>query len=1090
MSTGNGGMEVAANTDNWLSKYPRKFPNRVEPKRKAEITDEEPVVCWEETIEIPRLGPTHKVDTHSFRDLSLTTEKNGNYPYNFYSHFIRSPKPEWRQYRFIILENKYLQLMIAPELGGRIYAALDKISGHDIFYRNNGAFYMLGGFGGLYLAGGKEVDYPQTHACTNCRDREARVIRNADKSVSIVISEVELVGRTHWSYTYTLEPDKSHIKEDFQAYNRTWHPQFFHFWNNAGITMSDESVFLYSETLALQHGGSAYITYPDYMGTNNKYWRKLETILGFYLLDAAEGMIGHHALDKDCGTARWGDPEFMAGKKYWSWGRDTDAGHSRRVSLSGENLPFGEIQSGYVENQDHFETLDPDKDLKFTDYWFPVHGTGEFCSTSKYGALAIQPADGGTKVSYCPTVTIPDADIEVLDSGKQVLNETFSIKTSSPAHFTIKGISTGDLDVLIRQNGKVLHRYSEQHKPVQPLISGYEQHNAGKYTPVELATSTDALYELARWEEKFRTVYTAEKIYRKILGKDPKDARANKSLARLMHQRGRFEDAAGMLETSIKRAPFDGETFFLTALNSLWMGDRVYAYRAARQAARSRFPYLANQFLGQMSLEDGNYEDAGRYLKESIRQNGASKRSTTLLSICYRLSASNPSNRPDRSDASATMARELLNRVLAEDPSYHFALWEMGQYDSAHAEEFAAQVGKLHQPYLELAFEYESVGDVPSAVKVLEAAVGNIPPDRPLGMVLYTLAYFYRLTGDDTLYRQTQVKAQKADPFLANPFRLEEGRVLETILADDQDDHKALYYLGILRFSQGRYDEGRVLMEKSAGIRDEIPILHATLGLYWWKKGNDPKKARECYMKAISMAEPSPYLLCEATSLLLQDGAYQEVVDLCEKYRSSSYYHSVIAANFVSALYRMGKYEVAAERITELRLGRNMDYFDSFYRNINMGCGDYFREKGEYAKAIDVYGRMESDPGNVQDGPSTELTRLAEVYLKKGWCYKALGQDAEAQAEFEKAASERHKITWIVGHELQIWESRYYQALALMELGRQVEAEVFLDGLIEFYRYASEHKGDMSRLKPLVESAKEKYSRVIETSHGIAGAEI
>src|ERR1039457_6758091 len=41
-----------------------------------------------------------------------------------------------KSYRAIMLENEYVQLMILPEIGGRIHVGLDKTNQYDFFYRS------------------------------------------------------------------------------------------------------------------------------------------------------------------------------------------------------------------------------------------------------------------------------------------------------------------------------------------------------------------------------------------------------------------------------------------------------------------------------------------------------------------------------------------------------------------------------------------------------------------------------------------------------------------------------------------------------------------------------------------------------------------------------------------------------------------------------------------------------------------------------------------------------------------------------------------------------------------------------------------
>ena len=42
-----------------------------------------------------------------------------------------------KSYRAIVLENEYIQLMILPQIGGRIFTGLDKTNQYDFFYRQH-----------------------------------------------------------------------------------------------------------------------------------------------------------------------------------------------------------------------------------------------------------------------------------------------------------------------------------------------------------------------------------------------------------------------------------------------------------------------------------------------------------------------------------------------------------------------------------------------------------------------------------------------------------------------------------------------------------------------------------------------------------------------------------------------------------------------------------------------------------------------------------------------------------------------------------------------------------------------------------------
>ena len=61
----------------------------------------------------------------------------------------------------VYLENKYLQVAILPELGGRIQRAYDKTNCYDFVYYNQVIKPALVGLAGPWISGGIEFNWPQ-----------------------------------------------------------------------------------------------------------------------------------------------------------------------------------------------------------------------------------------------------------------------------------------------------------------------------------------------------------------------------------------------------------------------------------------------------------------------------------------------------------------------------------------------------------------------------------------------------------------------------------------------------------------------------------------------------------------------------------------------------------------------------------------------------------------------------------------------------------------------------------------------------------------------------------------------------------------
>ena len=69
---------------------------------------------------------------------------------------IKTPGKEKfdKTYEAIVLENDYLEITILPELGGRIFTAVDKTTGYDFFYRQHVIKPALIGALGSWISGG------------------------------------------------------------------------------------------------------------------------------------------------------------------------------------------------------------------------------------------------------------------------------------------------------------------------------------------------------------------------------------------------------------------------------------------------------------------------------------------------------------------------------------------------------------------------------------------------------------------------------------------------------------------------------------------------------------------------------------------------------------------------------------------------------------------------------------------------------------------------------------------------------------------------------------------------------------------------
>ena len=120
------------------------------------------VRVWTEAVTIPTYMPSAPDLNPMFLEKRVYQGSSGKvYPLPFTDR-IADAKTD-RVWTAVWMENKYLQIMILPEIGGRIHIARDKTNGYDFIYRQNVIKPALVGLAGPWISGGIEFNWPQHH---------------------------------------------------------------------------------------------------------------------------------------------------------------------------------------------------------------------------------------------------------------------------------------------------------------------------------------------------------------------------------------------------------------------------------------------------------------------------------------------------------------------------------------------------------------------------------------------------------------------------------------------------------------------------------------------------------------------------------------------------------------------------------------------------------------------------------------------------------------------------------------------------------------------------------------------------------------
>ena len=343
------------------------------------------VKVWEEKVVIPTYEVGEADKNPMFLEKRVYQGSTGKiYPYPSIQEISRSKTD--KVWNAVYLENKYLKIMILPELGGRIQRAYDKTNDYDFVYYNRVIKPALVGLTGPWISGGIEFNWPQHHRPTTYSAVDHDIRQNPDGSCSVITGDVDQMYGTKEITTFTLYPDKAYIEIRGQLYNGTPLPQTFLWWANPAVSVNDytQSIFPPDVHSVYDHGKRAVSRFPiatgeyykhDYSeGVDISRYKNIPVPTSYMAERSEYNFVGGYDYQKKAGLLHVADHHVSPGKKQWTWGCG-DFGKAWDRNLTDEDGPYIELMTGmYCDNQPDFTWLKPYEEKVFKQYFMPYKG--------------------------------------------------------------------------------------------------------------------------------------------------------------------------------------------------------------------------------------------------------------------------------------------------------------------------------------------------------------------------------------------------------------------------------------------------------------------------------------------------------------------------------------------------------------------------------------------------------------------------------------------------------------------------------------------------------------------------------------------
>ncbi len=1028
----------------------------------------EKVRAWREKVNIPtyEIGKPEKYP--AFLEGRVYQASSGVvYPYPIIEQ-INDVKID-KTWDVIFIENRYIKLMVMPDLGGRIQMAYDKIKNRHFVYYNQVIKPALVGLTGPWISGGIEFNWPQHHRPTTYSPLDSKIVENDDGSVTVWVSEIERMFRTKGMAGFTLYDDKAYLEIKVQLYNRTPHPQSFLWWANPAVAVNDhyQSVFPPDVNAVFDHGKRDVSEFPvakgkyykvDYSpGTDISRYKNIPVPTSYMAISSDYDFVGGYENDSQCGMLHIADHHISPGKKQWTWGNG-DFGKAWDRNLTDKDGPYIELMCGvYTDNQPDFAWLQPFEEKSFSQFFMPYSNLGLVKNANKNVLLNFEIIERRALLKIHVTSLYKNCKI-LVGSEEEIL---LDIETD------LRPENTYERYIEIDSSEKNLFT-SIYNKHGRLLISWEIPTNSEKEIPAsakaakrpnEIETVENLYLCGLHLEQYSHATYDPLVYYKEAISREPGDVRCNNALGLWYLRKGKFELALKYFDTSIDTLtthnpnPYDGEPFFNKGLTLSFLNQNEAAYKFLYKSAwNAAWQDSAYFKLAQLDCKTQDFDKAYKKINKSLSRNSNHHKAHHLKIILL------------RKMSRFRDANTFISHSLTIDNFNFGALFEkfLLSQNEVDLDCFKKMLrGDCHS-YIEYAIDYADASFYDEAISLLSLYVNEYEDIYP--MAVYFLGYFYNKSGNPDLAIDYYRQASKLNTEYCFPNRLEEILVLKDAIKMVANDFTAHYLLGNLWYGFRQYDEAQECWDKSLQLDDKNPVCHRNFALLCYNKRQQKEEARLHLEKAFKIDKTNPRLMMELDQLYkrlkippLDRLNFLQANKMLVEQRDDLY------LEVVSLLTYLGEFKYALQLIQNRKFhpwegGEGKVPYH--YTTINIELAKECLENMQCEKSLQFLESSRKYPPNLGEG-KLYGAQENDCFYWMGCTYEALNLMDKAEHYWDLASVGDSNPSEAIYYNDQQPDKIFYKGLALQKLGRKTEAKGCFEQL---FNYGKAHLYDKKNL--------------------------
>ena len=895
------------------------------------------------------------------------------YPYHEFGGY--SVAKDLQSFNVIRLENKHIILEILPEVGGKVWGAIDKSNGNEFIYKNDVIKFRDIAMRGPWTSGGIEFNFgiighhPGTASSV---DYHIETLANGTKVCTV--GTIDLVSRTQWRVRIELAPNTGAFTTKATWYNPTSTEKAYYNWMTAAAIAKNDLVFYTPGNAYLKHNGNALPWPTDGLNRNlaNYSENNFGSSKSYHVVGSYNDFFGGYYKDDNVGFGHWARYDEIPGQKLWLWALSRFGGIWEDL-LTDSDGQYIEYQAGRqfvqyfpgAENPISQATFEPHQTDLWTEVWFPIKNTNGLCEASQLGALNVVSHENKLDVFINPFVDtkgkVSFIQGEKVQEKKMLFNANdshqISFKNSLPdIPYTIK---IKQLDLTYESVPKVLKRSFSTPKSLE------------KYE------SNSVLFQKGNDAQRYREYSKAEEFLLKTIENDKAHLEARTALGALYFDNGEPKKGLKVVQMGLGLNTYHSGLNYVAGINYLALGDLMNAKESFGWGARSsQYRTSAYTHLSQISLLERKYKEALHYAKQALDFN-----SKNVIALCYHFLALKTTGKNEQ-------ALQALKELKQIDPLHHLLSFEAFLENNITADELLSKHRSEfpYQTFLELALLYHNAGFQNRAIQVLE----NSPKH-----MLVDLWHAYLTVNENAL---ESIFSKTVD--FVFPFRQESLSMLKWV--NSKTNHwKAGYLMALNLVGLHQKEEGMEVI-KALGSSPN------TANFYWIRSEllseSDPTQAFTDLQKAYEKAPKNWRISSDYASVFEEKNNWNKALKILEKNYKSNPQNFIIGLRVANALNKTYQFDQAISILNNLEVlpYEHATGSRNIYTNAHLGSALGAMQKANWSHAKSLLLQALAWPEKLGVGKPFDAEERLTLFLM---AFVAEKQNENATVYLEKIAS-------------------------------------------------------------------------------------